>query len=70
MLDRLTIPVIVTLHTILETPNDDQRRVMDGLLKRAARVVVMTVVRWTVCRRAERKIAPVVCPERGTLLRL
>jgi len=41
LLDRLTIPVIVTLHTILETPNDDQRRVMDGLLKRAARVIVM-----------------------------
>jgi len=41
LLDRLTIPVIVTLHTILEDPNDDQRRVMNGLLKRAARVVVM-----------------------------
>lgn len=41
LLDRLTIPVIVTLHTILENPNDDQRRVMDGLLKRAARVIVM-----------------------------
>lgn len=41
LLDRLTIPVIVTLHTILETPNDDQRRVMVGLLKRAARIIVM-----------------------------
>jgi len=41
LLDRLTIPVIVTLHTILENPNDDQRRVMDGLLKRAARAIVM-----------------------------
>jgi len=41
LLDRVSVPVIVTLHTILETPDDDQRRVMEGLLQRAARVVVM-----------------------------
>ena len=41
LLDRLSIPVIITLHTVLEDPNDDQRRVMDGLLSRAARVIVM-----------------------------
>ena len=44
LLDRLTVPVIVTLHTILDQPNDDQRRVMDGLLKRAAKVVVMAEI--------------------------
>ena len=43
LLDRLTIPVIVTLHTILEKPDADQRRVMEGLLRRASRVVVMAV---------------------------
>ena len=41
MLDRTTLPVIVTLHTILEKPNADERRVMEALLRRAARVVVM-----------------------------
>lgn len=41
LLDRTTLPVIVTLHTVLEKPNPDERRVMEGLLARAARVVVM-----------------------------
>ena len=44
LLDRVSLPVIVTLHTILENPNDDQRRVMEGLLKRAARVIVMAEI--------------------------
>ena len=44
LLDRLSLPVIVKLHTILENPNDDQRRVMDGLLKRAAKVIVMAEI--------------------------
>ena len=41
LLDRTAAPVVVTLHTVLEQPNPDQRRVMEGLLRRAARVVVM-----------------------------
>jgi glycosyltransferase involved in cell wall biosynthesis len=41
LLDRVGIPVIVTLHTILDQPSADERRVMDGLLRRAARVIVM-----------------------------
>ena len=41
LLDRTTLPLIVTLHTVLEEPNRDQRRVMEGLLRRAAKVVVM-----------------------------
>jgi glycosyltransferase involved in cell wall biosynthesis len=41
LLERTTLPVIVTLHTVLEDPSDDQRRVMDALLRRAARVIVM-----------------------------
>ena len=41
LLDRTTLPLIVTLHTVLEEPNADQRRVMEGLLRRAAKVVVM-----------------------------
>jgi len=41
LLDRVSIPVIVTLHTILEKPSADERRVMEGLLRRATKVVVM-----------------------------
>ncbi|OYW21399.1 MAG: glycosyl transferase family 1, partial [Sphingomonas sp. 12-62-6] len=41
MLDRISLPVIVTLHTILEKPSPDERRVMEGLLRRSARVIVM-----------------------------
>lgn len=41
LLDRVSIPVIITLHTILEKPSADERRVMEGLLRRANKVVVM-----------------------------
>jgi glycosyltransferase involved in cell wall biosynthesis len=38
----LTAPVVTTLHTVLRNPNDDQRRVMQELLARSTRLVVMT----------------------------
>lgn len=41
LLDRVSVPVIVTLHTILEKPSVEERRVMEALLRRAARVIVM-----------------------------
>ncbi len=41
LLDRIALPVVVTLHTILEHPSPDERRVMDALLRRASRVIVM-----------------------------
>lgn len=41
LLDRVSVPLIVTLHTVLEHPSVDERRVMEGLLRRAARVIVM-----------------------------
>ena len=41
LLDRISLPLIVTLHTVLEQPNADQRRVMEALLRRASRVIVM-----------------------------
>jgi glycosyltransferase involved in cell wall biosynthesis len=41
LLDRVSAPLIVTLHTVLERPNPDERRVLEALLKRAAKVVVM-----------------------------
>ncbi|CAN5622001.1 hypothetical protein BH10PSE14_BH10PSE14_44730 [soil metagenome] len=41
LLDRVTVPVVVTLHTVLESPDDDQRRVMDQLAARASLLIVM-----------------------------
>ncbi|WP_066798735.1 glycosyltransferase family 4 protein [Sphingomonas soli] len=41
LINRLSIPVIATLHTVLERPNADERRVMEALLRRSSRVIVM-----------------------------
>lgn len=41
LLEATDRPVIMQVHTVLETPNDDQRRVFERLLTRAARVIVM-----------------------------
>ncbi len=41
LVNRVKVPVAITLHTILETPNDAQRAVMDVLLARASTVIVM-----------------------------
>lgn len=39
---RLKVPVVTTLHTVLPQPNFDQRRVMQELITRSSRLVVMT----------------------------
>ena len=41
LLDRVTAPVVVTLHTVLEQPNAEQRAVIDALARRADRLIVM-----------------------------
>ena len=41
LLDAVDLPVAVTLHTVLDDPNDDQRRVMERLARRAALMIVM-----------------------------
>lgn len=41
LLERVRMPVVTTLHTVLREPDGAQRRVMDGLLRRSDRVVVM-----------------------------
>lgn len=41
LLGRLRMPVIATLHTVLTEPTADQRRVMDALVVRSSRLVVM-----------------------------
>lgn len=42
LLERLRTPVVTTLHTVLEHPTADQRRVMNGIVRRSTRLVVMT----------------------------
>lgn len=42
LLRGLRAPVVTTLHALLRTPNADQRRVMQGLIERSTRLVVMT----------------------------
>jgi len=39
--DRVSVPVIVTLHTVLERPSADERRVMEKLIRRASTLIVM-----------------------------
>jgi glycosyltransferase involved in cell wall biosynthesis len=41
LLDRLTVPVVATLHTVLDKPNAEQRRVLEHIIARCARIVVM-----------------------------
>jgi glycosyltransferase involved in cell wall biosynthesis len=41
LMRRLRMPIITTLHTVLERPDPDQRRVMDEILRLSASVVVM-----------------------------
>src|SRR5664280_3789103 len=42
LLRGLTAPVVTTLHTVLRKPNAEQHRVMQELLDRSTRLVVMT----------------------------
>ncbi len=41
LLRELRMPIVTTLHTILATPNPEQRRVMQELIGRSTRLVVM-----------------------------
>ncbi|OYW43747.1 MAG: hypothetical protein B7Z38_00295 [Rhodobacterales bacterium 12-64-8] len=42
LLRRLRMPVVVTLHTVLENPSPTQKRVLDEILRIASAVIVMT----------------------------
>lgn len=41
LLKEVRMPVVTTLHTILQDPNPDQRKVMNELIQRSDRLVVM-----------------------------
>jgi len=41
LLDRTGLPLVTTLHTVLDQPNRDERRVTDELIARSSRIMVM-----------------------------
>lgn len=43
LVDRVAAPLIVTFHTILAEPSEPQRRVIERLVARASRLVVMSI---------------------------
>lgn len=51
MLRPVAAPLVVTFHTLLESPTAAQRRVMDWLVARAARLVVMSAQGAAILRR-------------------
>jgi glycosyltransferase involved in cell wall biosynthesis len=51
LLDAVSTPVALTLHTVLETPNADQRRVLEQLIERASVLIVMAERARTLLRR-------------------
>lgn len=42
LIDRVAAPLIVTLHTVMPDPDDDQLRVMRRLVARASKLIVMS----------------------------
>lgn len=40
--NRIAAPLIVTFHTVLERPSENQRRIVDHLVRRASRIMVMS----------------------------
>lgn len=42
LVDRVAAPLIVTLHTVLAEPSEKQRFILDHILRRACRVMVMS----------------------------
>ena len=60
LLDRLTIPVVTTLHTVLEQPTAEQRRALDRIVATSAKVVVMSEKGRDLLRRVFRVPADVI----------
>lgn len=42
LIDRVAAPLVVTLHTVLAEPDAAQRRVMERIVQRASRLIVMS----------------------------
>ena len=70
LLDRVSIPIAVTLHTVLEAPDAAQRHVMDRIVRLADRLIVMadmgrdTLVRVYGANPAQISVIPHGIPDR------
>ncbi|MGB5078425.1 MAG: glycosyltransferase family 4 protein, partial [Sphingorhabdus sp.] len=70
LIDRLTIPVAVTLHTVLDAPLPAQRLVMLGLVERCETLIVMAEAARTIlidtyhCDPAKIRVIPHGVPDR------
>jgi len=42
LLSKLTVPLITTLHTVLQNPNANQKRIMSEIIQRSNKIVVMS----------------------------
>ncbi|MDG6080098.1 glycosyltransferase [Erythrobacter litoralis] len=42
LVDRIAAPLVVTLHTVLTDPSPNQRRILEHLVARASRIMVMS----------------------------
>ena len=61
LLNQARAPVVVTIHTALDRPSPDQRRVMDAIVDRAARVVTMTADAASIMRAQHGASADKLC---------
>ncbi|WP_296679607.1 glycosyltransferase family 4 protein [Novosphingobium sp.] len=43
LVDRIAAPLVITFHTVLSEPNANQRRIVEHLISRASRIMVMSV---------------------------
>jgi glycosyltransferase involved in cell wall biosynthesis len=41
LIDAVSIPIVTTLHTLLENPSADERRVLNRLIARSSKLIVM-----------------------------
>ena len=70
LLDRVSMPVAVTLHTVLDAPDPAQRHVMDRIVRLADRLIVMadkgrdTLVRVYGANPAQISVIPHGIPDR------
>src|SRR3546814_14579213 len=51
ILNRTDVPLLTTLHTVLDRPDTDQRRVLEAVIRRSARMIVMTEKGCEILRR-------------------
>lgn len=70
LMRRLKMPIVVTMHTVLEKPTPPQKRVMDEILQRAAAAIVMSETGADILARVHRvgpskvHVVPHGAPER------